>query len=201
MSGNSSEVVIVLSIFVSWIATTCGWWASRKAKRSRILPLISSMFILQIVNPLTKLGLVVSGVGIYLLFPLTEVQICFDFPVQWVHWKQSQKSWKPHILGISKSYSRRKASFSYHLTPFSVGRYNYLTDLFFLKVYQLHLSGSTCICLHWSSLTLWKHAYWNIMKMLPPKMKIVRYKFWYFTYFCSNHWLRVFVRTASTWRF
>ena len=73
ISGNSSEVVIVLSIFVSWIATTCGWWASRKAKCSSILPLIPLIFILQNFNPLTKLGLVVSGVGDLYLLPEKKI--------------------------------------------------------------------------------------------------------------------------------
>ena len=52
-----------------------------KAKNSRILPLIPLMLILQNFNPLTKLGLVVSGGGDLSPFSLTEVQICFDFPV------------------------------------------------------------------------------------------------------------------------
>ena len=34
VSGKSSEVAIELSILVSWIATTCGWWKSRKASNS-----------------------------------------------------------------------------------------------------------------------------------------------------------------------
>ena len=33
------------------------------------------------------------------------------------------------------------------------------------------------------------------------KMKIFRYKFWYFSYFCSKHGLWVLVRTASPRRF
>ena len=34
VSGKSSEVATELSILVSWIATTCGWWKSRKASNS-----------------------------------------------------------------------------------------------------------------------------------------------------------------------
>ena len=50
--------------------------------------------------------------------------------------------------------------------------------------------------------TLRKHAYSNILKILPPKKwKISDKKFWYFSYFCSKHKLWVLVRTASTRRF
>ena len=52
------------------------------------------------------------------------------------------------------------------------------------------------------SLTLRKHAYSNTLKILPPKNdKFSDKTFWYFSYFCSKHRLRVLVRTASSRRF
>ena len=48
---------------------------------------------------------------------------------------------------------------------------------------------------------LQKHAYWNILKILPPKMKKIQIKKpWYFSYFDSKHRLWEFVRTASSRR-
>ena len=47
--------------------------------------------------------------------------------------------------------------------------------------------------------TLWKHAYSNILKILPPKNENFQIKkFWYVSYFCSKHRLWVHVRTASS---
>ena len=47
-----------------------------------------------------------------------------------------------------------------------------------------------------ASITLRKHAYSNILKMLPPKnAKFSDKKFWYFSYFCSKHRSWVLVRT------
>ena len=46
-----------------------------------------------------------------------------------------------------------------------------------------------------------KHAYSNILKILPKKWKISDKKFWYFSCFCSKHRLWVLVRTASLRRF
>ena len=46
-----------------------------------------------------------------------------------------------------------------------------------------------------------KHAYSNMLKIAPPIIwKFSDEKFWYFSYFCSKHWLWV-QRTASTRRF
>ena len=59
VSGKSSEVAIELSILVSWIATTCGWWKSRKASNSSFLPLKLLIFMLMNFNPLIKLLLFV----------------------------------------------------------------------------------------------------------------------------------------------
>ena len=43
-----------------------------------------------------------------------------------------------------------------------------------------------------------KHAYSNILKILPAKKwKFSDKVFWYFSYFCSKHRLWVLVRTAS----
>ena len=55
VSGKSSEFAIELSILVSWIATTCGWWKSRKASNSSFLPLVLLIFMLMNFNPLMKL--------------------------------------------------------------------------------------------------------------------------------------------------
>ena len=49
------EVAIELSIFVSWIATTWGWWKSRKASNSYFAPLMLLIFMLINFNPLMKL--------------------------------------------------------------------------------------------------------------------------------------------------
>ena len=50
--------------------------------------------------------------------------------------------------------------------------------------------------------TLRKHAYSNILNILPPKKwKFSDKKLWYFSYFCSKHRLWVLVRTASPRRF
>ena len=47
--------------------------------------------------------------------------------------------------------------------------------------------------------TLWKHAYSNILKILPSKNENFQIKkFWYLSYFCSKHRLWVHVRTASS---
>ena len=47
-----------------------------------------------------------------------------------------------------------------------------------------------------SILPLRKHAYSNILKILPPKNENFQIKFfWYFSYFCSKHRLWVLVRT------
>ena len=59
VSGKSSEVAIELSILVSWIATTCSWWKSRKASNSSFLPLMLLIFMLMNFNPLIKLLLFV----------------------------------------------------------------------------------------------------------------------------------------------
>ena len=59
VSGKSSEVAIALSILVSWIATTCDWWKSRKASNSSFLPLVLLIFMLMNFNPLIKLFLFV----------------------------------------------------------------------------------------------------------------------------------------------
>ena len=59
LSGKRSEVAIELSILVSWIATTCGWWKSRKASNSIFLPLMLLIFMLMNFNPLIKLLLFV----------------------------------------------------------------------------------------------------------------------------------------------
>ena len=59
VSGKSSEVATELSILVSWIATTCGWWKSRKASNSSFLPLMLLIFMLMNFNPLIKLLLFV----------------------------------------------------------------------------------------------------------------------------------------------
>ena len=59
VSGMSSEVAIELSILVSWIGTTCGWWKSRKASNSSFLPLMLLIFMLMNFNPLIKLLLFV----------------------------------------------------------------------------------------------------------------------------------------------
>ena len=59
VSGKSSEVATELSILVSWIATTCGSWKSRKASNSSFLPLMLLIFMLMNVNPLIKLLLFV----------------------------------------------------------------------------------------------------------------------------------------------
>ena len=59
VSGKSSEVAIELSSLVSWIATKCGWWKSRKASSS-FLPLMLLIFMLMNFNPLIKLLLFVS---------------------------------------------------------------------------------------------------------------------------------------------
>ena len=59
VSGKSSEVAIELSILVSWIATTCGWWKWRKASNSSFLPLTLLIFMLMNFNPLIKLLLFV----------------------------------------------------------------------------------------------------------------------------------------------
>ena len=43
-----------------------------------------------------------------------------------------------------------------------------------------------------------KHGYSNTMNILPPNDENFQIKkFWYFSYFCSKHRLRVLVRTAS----
>ena len=54
-----------------------------------------------------------------------------------------------------------------------------------------------------ADLTLRKHAYSNILKILPPKIikKKSDKKFWYFSCFCSKHRLWAFVWTASAKRF
>ena len=59
VSGKSSEVAIELLILVSWIATTCGWWKSRKATNSSFLPLMLLIFMLMNFIPLIKLLLFV----------------------------------------------------------------------------------------------------------------------------------------------
>ena len=59
VSGKSSEVARELSILVFWIATTCGWWKSRKASNSSFLPLMLLIFMLMNFNPLIKLLLFV----------------------------------------------------------------------------------------------------------------------------------------------
>ena len=59
VSGKSSEVAIELSILVSWIATTCGCWKSRKASNSSFLPLWYAIDMLMNFNPLIKLLLFV----------------------------------------------------------------------------------------------------------------------------------------------
>ena len=70
VSGKSSEVAIELSILVSWIATTCGWWKSRKASNFFFfffffLPLMLLIFMLMNFNPLIKLLLFVpQGEGL-----------------------------------------------------------------------------------------------------------------------------------------
>ena len=51
-------------------------------------------------------------------------------------------------------------------------------------------------------LTLRKHAYSNIQKILSPKNENFQIKFfWYSSYFCSKHRLWVIVRNASMRRF
>ena len=59
VSGKSSEVAIELSILVSWIATTCGWWKPRKASNSSFLPLMLLIFMIMNFNLLIKLLLFV----------------------------------------------------------------------------------------------------------------------------------------------
>ena len=59
VSGKSSEVAIELSILISWIATTCGWWKSRKASNSSFLLLMLLIFMLMNFSPLVKLLLFV----------------------------------------------------------------------------------------------------------------------------------------------
>ena len=55
-----------------------------------------------------------------------------------------------------------------------------------------------CMCTANTQNTLRKHAYSNTLKILPPKNgNFSDKKFWYFSYFCSKHGLRVLVRTAS----
>ena len=50
--------------------------------------------------------------------------------------------------------------------------------------------------------TLRKHAYSNILRILPPKNENFQIKkIWYFSNFCSKHRFWVLVRTASTRRF
>ena len=50
--------------------------------------------------------------------------------------------------------------------------------------------------------SLRKHAYSNIVKISPAKTQNLQIKIlWYFSYFCSKHWLWVLVRTASERRF
>ena len=61
VSGKSSKVAIELSILVFWIATTCGWWKSRKASNSSFLPLILLIFMLMNFNPLIKLNTFLSS--------------------------------------------------------------------------------------------------------------------------------------------
>ena len=47
-------------------------------------------------------------------------------------------------------------------------------------------------------MSLRKHAYSNILKILPPKNENFQIKcFYFFSYFCSKHRLWVLVRTAS----
>ena len=49
-----------------------------------------------------------------------------------------------------------------------------------------------------ANFSLRKHAYSNILKILPQKKtESFQIKFWYFSYFCSKHRLSVLVRTAS----
>ena len=72
VSEKSSEVAIELSILVSWIATTCGWWKSGKDSNSSFvlffffvfffffLPLMLLIFMLMNFDPLIKLLLFVT---------------------------------------------------------------------------------------------------------------------------------------------
>ena len=60
-------------------------------------------------------------------------------------------------------------------------------------------SDATIHCWLWfqnNYYALRKHAYSTILKNSPPKRKVFIWKFWYFSYFCSDHRLWVLVRTA-----
>ena len=50
------------------------------------------------------------------------------------------------------------------------------------------------------NLSLWKHAYSNILKILSPKNEnFQKKKVWHFSYFCSKHRLWVLVRAFFLW--
>ena len=89
VSGKSSEVAIELSILVSWIATTCGWWKSRKASHSSFLPLMLLIFMLMNFNPLIKLLL-----SFFFFDRGTNL-----FSVSKFTCSPNQKSWRIHISG------------------------------------------------------------------------------------------------------
>ena len=91
VSGKSSEVATELSILVSWIATTCGWWKSRKASNSSFLPLMLLIFMLMNFNPLIKL----------LLFVSQGEDLSFFSFVRGTNQRRNQKSWRIHISGKS----------------------------------------------------------------------------------------------------
>ena len=68
---------------------------------------------------------------------------------------------------------------------------------FVLSLFLHHLSFFWCLGKAMLR-ALRKHAYSNILKLLPQKKrKFLGKKFWYFLYFCSKHRLLVLVRTAS----
>ena len=72
---------------------------------------------------------------------------------------------------------------------------NYVCHFSEIEIIRLDIS---CKSSAEHSLTLRKHAYWNILKILPPKSESFQIKkFWCFPYFCSKHRLWVLVRTAS----
>ena len=125
-----------------------------------------------------------------------------------IHHECQCRTGKSHLRGTSFSQRQGLPRFPYH------ARTGSLWILFFPTFGEIvprtsGLNGG----LQWSCeievshmskeliSSLQKHAYSNILKILPPKNeKFSDKKFSYFSYFCSKHRLWVLVRTASTRR-
>ena len=113
VSRNHSEVAMELSIFVSCIATTWGWWKSRKANNSSFLHLLLLMSTLTSFSPLIKLFLLVPIEEDPVFFPFVRGSNLFWFPI--FNWsskkKKSEKLKNSHFGHIQVQFVFCKVSY------------------------------------------------------------------------------------------